>query len=134
MGNISNFFDEKEFECKCGCGLMNMHMSFVQRLDAVRIIYGDEIIISSGCRCAKHNKKVGGSRESSHLEGLAVDIRVKNSVERFHMVEAAMKAGIGRIGVAVNFMHLDGNIYKLTNCFWTYRKQEKKERYLGGCR
>lgn len=44
-------------------------------LDPLRKAYGKAIIVSSGYRCAKLNKLVGGSSTSQHVKGEAVDIR-----------------------------------------------------------
>ena len=44
-------------------------------LEPLRIHYGRPIIVTSGFRCAKLNKAVGGSATSQHVKGEAVDIR-----------------------------------------------------------
>ena len=44
-------------------------------LEPLRIHYGRPIIVTSGFRCAKLNKAVGGSSTSQHVKGEAVDIR-----------------------------------------------------------
>lgn len=44
-------------------------------LEPLRIHYGRPIIITSGYRCPKLNKVVGGSSTSQHAIGQAVDIR-----------------------------------------------------------
>lgn len=44
-------------------------------LDPVREKYGKPIIVSSGFRCEKLNRIVGGARTSQHLTGEAADIR-----------------------------------------------------------
>lgn len=43
-------------------------------LDPLRIAYGKPIIVTSGFRCAKLNKAVGGVATSDHLKGMAADI------------------------------------------------------------
>lgn len=43
-------------------------------LDPLRELYGAPIYISSGYRCAKLNKAVGGVANSQHLTGQAADI------------------------------------------------------------
>lgn len=50
-------------------------------LDPLREAYGRPIVVTSGYRCAKLNKAVGGARNSQHVTGEAVDIRsVSDSV------------------------------------------------------
>lgn len=44
-------------------------------LDPLREAYGKPIIVSSGFRCEKLNKSVGGSSTSQHRFGQAADIR-----------------------------------------------------------
>lgn len=43
-------------------------------LDPIREKWGSPINVTSGYRCAKLNKKVGGSATSQHMKGEAVDI------------------------------------------------------------
>jgi hypothetical protein len=43
-------------------------------LQPIRDKYGKPIIVSSGFRCAKLNKAVGGSKTSQHVKGEAADI------------------------------------------------------------
>lgn len=43
-------------------------------LDSVREEYGYPIKVNSGFRSAEVNAKVGGAKNSAHLEGLAADI------------------------------------------------------------
>ena len=49
-------------------------------LDPLRTAYGAPIIVTSGYRCEKLNKVVGGAASSQHVKGQAADIRsVKDS-------------------------------------------------------
>jgi hypothetical protein len=48
--------------------------SFMNTLNDLREEYGKPIIVLSGARCAEHNAKVGGAKQSAHIEGRAVDI------------------------------------------------------------
>ena len=47
-------------------------------LDDVRDAWGSGIIVSSGFRCEKLNKKVGGKAASLHKKGLAADLQPTN--------------------------------------------------------
>ena len=73
------YFKKEEFTCKCGCGLNNINLKLVKILDEIREYFGQPIIISSGCRCTKHNKEVGGVANSRHISGKATDIIVRNT-------------------------------------------------------
>lgn len=44
-------------------------------LDPLRDAYGAPIIVTSGYRCEKLNRLVGGAASSQHVKGEAVDIR-----------------------------------------------------------
>lgn len=44
-------------------------------LDPLREAYGKPIIVTSGFRCPKLNKAVGGKAKSQHMTGEAADIR-----------------------------------------------------------
>lgn len=44
-------------------------------LDPIREAWGSAIKVNSGYRCEKLNKKVGGSKTSSHKYGFAVDLK-----------------------------------------------------------
>ena len=44
-------------------------------LDPLRKAYGKPIIVTSGYRCEKLNKAVGGAASSQHVKGQAADIR-----------------------------------------------------------
>lgn len=72
--NSIKYFKQHEFACKCGCGLNNIDLKLIKILDEIRTYFNRPIQISSGCRCAKHNKIVGGVANSRHLSGKAVDI------------------------------------------------------------
>ena len=51
-------FSEKEFDCKCGCGLNNMKSTFLWKLQLARTEAQIPFIVTSGFRCKKHNKDV----------------------------------------------------------------------------
>lgn len=73
--NIKHF-KKSEFTCKCGCGLNNIDIKLVEILDNIREHFGQACTVTSGTRCAKHNKNVGGVANSRHLSGKAADIKV----------------------------------------------------------
>ena len=98
----------------------NMNEEFLYMLDAARKIYGKPMHVNSGYRSEEHNKKVGGVSSSSHLKGLASDISCKKSNERFEMLQAFIKAGFKRIGVADSFIHIDNDKDKSQGVIWTY--------------
>ena len=72
-------FKKEEFTCKCGCGQNNISYRLVGILEEIRTHFGNNpVIITSGCRCAKHNKNVGGVSSSQHIFGKATDFYIQN--------------------------------------------------------
>lgn len=55
-------------------------------LQPIRDKYGKPIIISSGYRCPKLNKAVGGSATSQHKIGQAADIHSLSNTEKDNMI------------------------------------------------
>lgn len=69
------YFKDSEFACPC-CG-KNVQKDGIKRIaDEIREHFGSPAIITSGTRCAKHNKEVGGVANSWHLYGNAIDIYI----------------------------------------------------------
>lgn len=98
----------------------NMNIDFLLKLDKAREISGIPFVINSAFRTPEHNKKVGGSKNSSHLKGLAVDIRAKDSTTRFNIISSLLAVGFNRIGIADTFIHVDDDKDKDQNVAWTY--------------
>lgn len=77
---MSQHFKRYEFECKCGCGFAAQDEELMRVLEDLRVQFGNvPIMVTSGCRCEAHNKKVGGSKGSYHVKGMAADIRVQGA-------------------------------------------------------
>lgn len=121
---MAKYFQPREFECKCGCGLNNMDPKLVALLDIIREHAGPPpgtpLLITSGCRCRAHNKAEGGSPTSSHLTGHAVDIRAYSDATRFKIIASALLHGVNRIGIARTYIHLDNDPTKTPNVMWVY--------------
>lgn len=71
------YFGKNEMTCKCGCGLNNTDLRLMQIADGIREHFGRPAVITSGCRCAKHNAEVGGVQGSRHVLGKAMDFYVQ---------------------------------------------------------
>lgn len=69
-------FNRAEFRCHCRCMGDTVDYELMDALEALRLTLGKPINISSGFRCAEHNKKVNGAKNSYHLLGKAADIIV----------------------------------------------------------
>ena len=82
--NIKDFknFELSELKCKCGgkyCNGFPVGFSYelLRQLQDIRSHFGRAVIITSAVRCNQHNKNVGGTSNSHHKEGKAVDFYVK---------------------------------------------------------
>lgn len=109
VGNCYNwddiqYFKKDEFTCKCGCGLNNMNLKVVIIADRVRGHFGKPAIVTSGSRCEKHNKEVGGEANSRHLKGKAIDMYVQgvDGGELLNYLQKLVKAGELRYTYRIN--------------------------------
>ena len=108
---------------------INMDNAFLQMLDDARGIAGIPFKITSGYRTKEYNKDLlkrgyKASKNSSHLVGKAADISVQSGNERYIIINALIKAGFKRIGVAKTFIHCDNDSLEQggtkPNSIWTY--------------
>ncbi len=72
------YFKKSEFECGCNKKYCNgypaeMNKTLIDLLDRTRAHFNQPILITSGLRCVKQNKIVGGIPNSKHLYGKAAD-------------------------------------------------------------
>lgn len=117
--NHIKFFNKQEFECKCGCGCADMDPRFLLTLDTAREEAGVPFIITSGYRCAEHNKRVGGVADSAHTKGMAADISILNNQHRFALLKVAFKY-FKRVGLTNTFIHVDNDHSKAQHTAWPY--------------
>ena len=99
---------------------LNMDEHFLQRLDEAREYAGIPFIINSAWRSKEDNKRVGGKPNSSHLKGLAVDIKATSSRQRGLILDALRSVGFSRIGIAKTFIHVDLDFDKDQDVTWLY--------------
>ena len=120
------YFKPQEFAWPC-CGVSLVKRDLVVKLDKIRETVGFPLIVTSGYRCSLHNSKIGGVPDSAHVKGLAADIKVTTSRQRFLVVKAALEVGFKRIGLANNFIHLDIDEDKPSEVIWLYWHIKKKK-------
>lgn len=115
------YFNYEEFDSPDiqGSGQL-MDEKILSMLDEVREKFGKPIRINSGYRTLRHNAKVGGKAQSSHLKGLAVDIACSTSLDRYRLLEALKSVGFNRIGIAKSFIHVDIDSGKSSDVIWVY--------------
>lgn len=120
------YFKAWEYQCRCGCGADKLHPDLAIALDEIREELGCAVQITSGVRCKKHNKAVGGASGSQHQPdangfGRAADIWAAKKTPR--EIEAVARKnprikGIGRDDER-SFLHIDVRTGKATK--WCYR-------------
>ena len=108
---MAKYFKPSEFACP-DCYLSSVDPRLVQILDEARERLGRPIIITSGTRCQKHNKEVGGKPKSAHLvrpDGYskAVDIKCLDCRTRFLLVSIFLSLGIKRFEITNKHIHVD---------------------------
>ena len=96
-----------------------MDINFLAKLDKAREYANIPFIINSAYRSPKHPESIKNPT-SSHIKGLAVDISVKDSRQRFLVLDALIAVGFNRIGIAGTFIHVDLDLDKSQNVIWTY--------------
>lgn len=113
------YFNHREFDSPDlpNSGI-NMDETFLIMLDNARSLAGVPFNINSGYRTQAHNLKVGGSPNSSHMLGLAADIRCTDSSNRYFILNSLLDAGFTRIGIYQNFIHVDLDNTKVQNVIW----------------
>ena len=113
------YFKDKEFNCPC-CNEHHMDGKTLEMLDTARAYAEVPFKINSGWRCEKHNKAVGGTKDSAHVWGKAVDIHAPDSRSRFWIVYGLIQAQFTRIGIAKTFIHADTDHNKDKEVVWLY--------------
>lgn len=115
--------------CPC-CGLSEIDKNFItllwEYILEIERKYGDtEIIITSGCRCEKYNKKIGGSYNSAHLPvALACDLTLKN-IDIYTIIDMAKMAKKYFNGIGLYeklFLHVDTKKRKYDKIYWVKNK------------
>lgn len=113
-------FKKSELICKCGCGLYNIDDNFLRKLNYAREKARIPFLVASGCRCEEHNAAEGGKETSDHITGQGADIVSYRSRTRWKIVSSALAAGIRRIGLHREFVHLGDNLNNPNPRIWLY--------------
>jgi len=108
---ISKHFNLREFQSP-DTGEVKINSKLIEKLELLRQRFGRSIIINSGYRTPEHNAKVGGSKNSLHVQGKAVDIRKVEGLTIDEMAELAEEIGFDGIGKYNWGIHVDIRGYK----------------------
>ena len=118
---LTKNFRLSEFACKDGTPvpseLMQNVIELAEQLQVLRDFIGKPIRVNSAYRTPSHNKKVGGSPLSQHLQAKAADIKVDGirPSEVHGIIKELIKDGRmqeGGLGRYVSFTHYDIRNYK----------------------
>lgn len=104
---ISEHFRANEFACKDGTDNILIDSELIETLEKIRNHFNTAVIINSGFRTVKHNRKVGGAKASYHCKGMAADIVVKEHSSKEvaeYANEILDKGGVIQYN---NFVHID---------------------------
>ena len=131
---LSTNFSSTEFDCHGSgcCSQTQVDEKLVEYLQKIRNHFGKAVSISSGYRCATHNKNIGGATGSRHTKGQAADIYI-SGVTPAEIAKYAESIGILGIGLYEtdkdgHFVHVDT---RETKSFW-YGQSEAKRDTFGG--
>lgn len=97
-----------------------MEKEFLDRLERSRSDAATAYKLTSAFRCINYNLSVGGKPDSAHRCGRAVDIACTTSYNRFLILNALIRNGFTRIGIASDFIHVDDDPTKPDWVIWTY--------------
>ncbi len=120
---IAPYITRQEYECSCCFRLppffdedRYIYDELFRTFETLRERYGEPIQITSGYRCPKYNKEVGGVTYSAHVFGMALDIACKNrddlEVKRQLLLNINPDVRMG-LYYDRNFIHID-TVYRVT--------------------
>ena len=118
--------DPKLFACPCGrdCEApKGPSRTLLEKLNRTRALYGAPLAVTSGPRCLVYNRQIDGADDSEHTVPTgceAADVAVVGSRMRWALVNAAIQAGIHRIGIGRGFLHFGVSERHDPQCIWTY--------------
>ena len=110
-----------------------INYTLIVRVLRLEGILDKKVIITSGNRCTKYNKSIGGYWDSPHIprpKGKALDIKAPgmNNIELAYKCE---KAGFKRIGIYPNHIHID-EIEPRPSKFWYKKSYQSTAVYSKG--
>jgi len=121
------YFSDDEFE-RIGSDPTKMNIAMMGKLASLRSALGIPLPLTSAWRSESRNRQVGGAKNSAHLYGRAVDLRVHGDTA-FQVVSMAARFGFTGIGVHQRgiirgrFIHLDDMEFSedlLRPTIWSY--------------
>ena len=115
---IWGWFTRDEFACKCGCGYNTVDADLLSIANRIRNHYNAPVTVTSGCRCIRYNREVGGAEPdyfdgepvfgtgSQHIWARAMDLIVAG-VHPASVAAYCVSIGVQGLGEYSNFTHVD---------------------------
>lgn len=107
-------------KCPCGKCSGELDSNLLSLLSLVEKQMGKELSVNSGYRCPSYNLSVGGVTNSAHTKGLAVDLSIDNSIDRYRLIQVLIWMDVKRIGIGKTFVHLDMDDSLPQRVLWLY--------------
>ena len=111
------YFQIDEFCCS-HTGENRMETEFLEKLDELRERCRFPFVITSGYRSPQHPIEASKAGPGTHAQGIAADIKIVTSGQRYTIVKEAIEMGFSGIGIASDFVHVDTR--GGTPVIWTY--------------
>jgi zinc D-Ala-D-Ala carboxypeptidase len=111
------YFNIAEFNCQ-HTGENRMEQAFLDKLDALREHCGFPFVITSGYRSPDHPLEAVKEIPGTHAQGIAADIKITSSAQRYSIIKGALEHGFTGLGVAGDFIHVDTR--GTVPVIWTY--------------
>lgn len=111
---VGRHFRACEFDCPCSyddCKETRIDSELVDLLDNFRDQCGCPLLITSGCRCHRHQQDLReqgypAAKDSEHEKGEAADVKTGKQAG-LELEELARKVGFRAVGVADHWVHVD---------------------------
>lgn len=117
-------FKVYEFACHNNCDTILVSGKLVKALQQIREHFGAPCSITSAYRTSDYNKKVGGAKNSYHVQGMAADITVTGvSNKELAKYAATFLQGVGFYNYKGGFVHVDTRTKKY---FWQQDAKNSK--------
>lgn len=107
--HLSKHFKASEWKCKDGAKYFLWSADLMAILEDIRKHFNAPVIIDSAYRTPEWNSRVGGTKNSYHIKGMAADIRVKghSSREVAKYIAYELMPNWGGVIQYTNFVHVD---------------------------
>ncbi len=127
---ISKHFNTEidKIACQCGCGQEIIQYDLFEIIEDFREFIGDKPInVHCVNRCKEHNKRIGGAKNSYHVEGGAMDLHaIDLDMEELHRLAIQFQKEYNKdigLGLYDWGIHIDPSYNHNRKRFWDFRKK-----------